>query len=90
MAKRRIATTPIPIYARMNFRGTLPMNIIIMLIPNIISAVDRFSGIMRPQTIPTGKIKYFETSMKLFRSFWYLARDLARYKTRATLAISDV
>ena len=74
----------------MNLRGTLPINIIIMLIPNIIRAVDRFSGIIRPQTIPTGRIKYFETSMKLFSSFWYLARDLARYNTRATLATSDV
>ena len=66
------------------------MNIITMLIPNIISAVERFSGIIRPQTIATGRIKYFDTNRKLFNSFWYLASDLARYNTRATLATSDV
>ena len=45
------------------------MNIMIILIPKIIRAVERFSGRIRPHIIPTGKIKYLVTSIKLFSSF---------------------
>jgi hypothetical protein len=49
--------------------GTLPINMIIMQIPNIITADERFSDIMRAQTIPTGSRKTLVTSRKSVSSF---------------------